>query len=237
MDLTTLLELQKIDYKIMDVEASIGDLPEKVNTLREKNSSMKNELQALKQDLSDVTSQKNNVEIETKVLYEKLKKYQEQVYNVTTNKEYDAISNEIENSEKAIEENETKILELLESEEQLTEKIKKMEESVKQAAEEFEEKEQLLKERIEKSKDRHQQLLAKRQTIAEKLDKRILTTYERIRNGRNGVALAEIKNYTCGECFATIPPQTVVEIRQMNRIILCETCGRILISTNSVHHS
>ena len=56
-----------------------------------------------------------------------------------------------------------------------------------------------------------------------------MNNYNRIRNGKNGIALSEVTSYTCGECFATIPAQTAVEVRMKSRIILCEVCGRILV--------
>ena len=128
MDLTKLLALQKIDYKILDVEASIGDLPEQVDVLRSKVVTSEKELEQAKKQLEDANLDKAMTESETKSLYEKLKKYQEQVYSVTTNKEYDAISSEIESTEHSIEQNETKVLELMEIEEKLAEQTKTIEE-------------------------------------------------------------------------------------------------------------
>ena len=61
------------------------------------------------------------------------------------------------------------------------------------------------------------------------LSRRVLSSYERIRKGRNGVAVASVDRNACGGCFTQIPPQTVVEIRRNARIILCESCGRILV--------
>jgi len=76
-------------------------------------------------------------------------------------------------------------------------------------------------------------LINQRKKIIEKINRPLLSNYERIRKGRNGTALAEVKNYTCSECFATIPAQTVVEVRKMNHLIPCESCGRILVYTNN----
>ncbi|MBN2011129.1 hypothetical protein JW960_17410 [candidate division KSB1 bacterium] len=233
MDLTKLLALQKIDYKILDVEASIGDLPDQVEILKEKVAASENDLEQSKHQLEDVSLEKAMTESETKSLYEKLKKYQEQVYNVTTNKEYDAISSEIERTELSIEQNETKVLELMEKEEKLNQQIKMIGEEVDTEKKDLHEKEEHLREKLDQNKDRLEALKTERQEITSTFPKPILATYERIRKGRNGVAIAEIKNYTCSECFATIPAQTVVEVRKMDQILLCETCGRILAATNN----
>ncbi len=64
-----------------------------------------------------------------------------------------------------------------------------------------------------------------------KIDERLLTAYNRIRsNVRNGLAVVTVKRNACGGCFNRIPPQRQFEIRQNKKIIVCEYCGRILVS-------
>ena len=64
-----------------------------------------------------------------------------------------------------------------------------------------------------------------------KIDERLLAAYARIRsNVRNGLAVVTVKRDACGGCFNRIPPQRQFEIRQNKKIIVCESCGRILVS-------
>ena len=61
--------------------------------------------------------------------------------------------------------------------------------------------------------------------------RRLLAAYSRIRqNVRNGLAVVTVKRDACGGCFNRIPPQRQVEIRQGKKIIICEYCGRILVT-------
>ena len=233
MDLSLVVKLQNIDYKIMDLESSIGDLPEQITNLKNKVDLVTNEISENNTKVTEYNSNKIKKEGEINSLNEKLKKYQEQVYNVTTNKEYDAISTEIENTEKAIELNETNILELLEAEDIIQTKLKEISETYDKDSIELKDKQNLLDNKTLQNKDKLITLTSERKTITEQLNYRIYATYERIRKGRNGVAVTEIKNYICRECFATIPAQTVVEVRKMDSIKLCETCGRILICANN----
>ena len=65
----------------------------------------------------------------------------------------------------------------------------------------------------------------------EVIDERLLSAYSRIRsNVRNGLAVVSIKRDACGGCFNRIPPQRQSEIRMGKKIIICEYCGRILVS-------
>ena len=61
------------------------------------------------------------------------------------------------------------------------------------------------------------------------VEDRLVKAYERIRNNmRNGIAIARIERDSCSGCFASIPPQRQIDIKQRKKIIVCEHCGRIL---------
>ena len=64
-----------------------------------------------------------------------------------------------------------------------------------------------------------------------KIDARLLAAYKRIRgNVRNGLAVVTVKRDACGGCYNRIPPQRQLDIRMSKKIIVCEYCGRILVS-------
>ena len=69
----------------------------------------------------------------------------------------------------------------------------------------------------------------RRGKIVRKITPRILSSYERIRKAKNGTAVAPVIRNACGGCFKSLPPQRILEIRQMDRMYLCEVCGRILV--------
>jgi len=237
MDLALLVKLQNVDKKIMKLESALGDIPKQVDDLKSKIITIENELSGYKDEFSQCDETKRKLEGNIQLLNVKLKKYREQVYSVTTNKEYDAISTEIEIKEKQIEDDETNVLELMEKEENLNEQIQQLEEQYIQRKTELEKKDKILKEKVTENEQELKLLTEEKQLFVEKIDKPLYSHYERIRKGRNGVALAEINKYTCEGCFATIPAQTVVEVRKMNLLLLCETCGRILVSVNKTINS
>jgi predicted nucleic acid-binding Zn-ribbon protein len=65
------------------------------------------------------------------------------------------------------------------------------------------------------------------------LRKPLLGAYHRILNGKDGLAVVYITRSSCGGCSTRIPPQRVMEIREMNQIRYCESCGRILVWDNA----
>jgi len=80
----------------------------------------------------------------------------------------------------------------------------------------------------------HYQLLSKIETQNKKIEDRLLNAFNRIRETyKNGLAVVTIERNSCGGCFAKIPPQRQLEIRQRKRIIQCEHCGRVLVDLES----
>ncbi|MBI5868870.1 MAG: bifunctional (p)ppGpp synthetase/guanosine-3',5'-bis(diphosphate) 3'-pyrophosphohydrolase, partial [candidate division Zixibacteria bacterium] len=62
-----------------------------------------------------------------------------------------------------------------------------------------------------------------------RLEAPLVAIYERVRKGKGSGAVVAVKNKACSGCFKTLPPQLVQEIRRAERIITCDSCGRILI--------
>ena len=76
-------------------------------------------------------------------------------------------------------------------------------------------------------------LEAKAEKAKVKIDERLLTAYNRIRRSvRNGLAVVTVTRDACGGCYNRIPPQRQVDVRQGKKLIVCEYCGRILVSDN-----
>lgn len=233
MDLFKLLELQEIDKRMMELESFKGDLPEQVENLKTKISVLSEDTSKSKEELAAVKKLNRAMEMDIRSLTDKLNKYQEQIYSVKTNKEYDAITVEIENFEMKVEDAELMGVELLEKEEKYTTEVEQLEKQILDLRQFLQEKELELQEKLNQTETEQKILLANRNEIISTIDYRLLATYERIRKGRNGIAIAEIENYTCQACYATIPAQTVMEVRKMDKLINCEVCGRILVTINN----
>jgi predicted nucleic acid-binding Zn-ribbon protein len=79
------------------------------------------------------------------------------------------------------------------------------------------------------TREEEETFLKKRELVTKGISRPILSTYDRIRKARGGVAIAMLKNGSCSECSSRIPPQRGLEIRMMDRLHFCEVCGRILV--------
>lgn len=228
--LERLVELQKVDQRLKQLEALRGDLPHQVELLKQDVNQMKDSLQEQKNQLQDFYKEKDLLELEVKDLESKQKKYQNQLYQVKNNREYDAVSMEIENVKETISNKETRIIELITLEEELQKSIAASEDEKGQVQERLSEKEDDLKKRLSQTEKQEKSLQKERDRLAKKFPPRILGTYQRIFNAKNGIAVVSVmRQGLCGGCFKNLPPQRVLEIREMKRMHLCEVCGRILV--------
>jgi len=228
-NLTSLLDLQKIDQKIQALEALRGDLPQQVEALKSELEGRESRLKEVEEQLAEATKNKFRLDNELQAQQERRETCRERLYAVTSNREYDAITVEIDTISESISETEDQILELLESQESLTSETLELQEAISDLKEELSSREEELKTKIAATEQEFGACASKRDNLIGAIRQSVLYQYERIRKGLGNSAVAVVHNSACGECFSAIPPQKCVEIRMMNELILCESCGRILV--------
>ena len=229
-----LVDLQEIDSRFDALQLQKGDLPmiiqEAEEDLESKLTDKKDNEESIKKGEAD----RRMFQLEIEASKAKLKQYEDQLYKVQTNKEYDAISLEIDTKKMEIKELENKILQSLEEEEEYKKNIEESGEEIKKLEGQLSEYKTELEEIIQHTKAEEAQLEKQREKILADMDKRYQRQYEKIRKAKGGLAVVPIKKNSCGGCFSAVPPQKIVEIREMNRLYTCEHCGRILVWTDNL---
>jgi predicted nucleic acid-binding Zn-ribbon protein len=223
------MELQNLDSKLDQLRSLRGDLPNQVERMHRdlEEAQRKQEEREVKRQAYQ--KEKGMIEVDVKALEGRQTKYQNQLFQVKTNREYDAVTLEIESVKQNIEMKESRLLELMDLEEDIKHAIEAGQSDIEKLSETLEERRLELDERMAKTEKDEIALCDKREKVLRNLTPRILATYERIRKAKNGFAVTPVVRNACGGCFKTLPPQRILEIRQMNRIQLCEVCGRILV--------
>ena len=228
--LQNLYELQRIDTEIDKIKTLRGELPLEVQDLEDEIAGLETRIENLKVELGELDKTSSTRKMDIKKAEEAIKKYSEQLDNVRNNREYDALSKEIEFQKLEIEPQEKRIREAQKAK---AEKEALMEESKKRYEDkvsDLEAKKGELNDIINETHKDEESLQIKSEELAATIDERLLTAYRRIRsNARNGLAVVTVDRDACGGCFNKIPPQRQLDIRSRKKIIVCEYCGRILI--------
>lgn len=231
--LKVLVELQRVDSQLFALEKAKGDLPHRVEELGDQNEQLSTLRQQTAEALAATQRNRRSAEGALQLAKEKKKKYENQLYAVKTNKEYDAVTTEIEATILEIDQTETTILEAIEEEEKLQKEVAGHDERLASLRHEYNEQQEILAKREAENSSAVQSLTAQREQLIVKLRRPVLNAYQRILNGKDGLAVVPITRGACGGCLTRIPPQRVMEVREMNQIFYCESCGRILIWDSS----
>ena len=226
--LRALISLQFIDSQIDQIEKLRGDLPEEIRDLRDEKEGLSTRIEKYKQEETQNQEDKKTSETGIKDAELLITRYEEQQLQVRNNREYDALTKEVETQKQRIEEAKKRIEEITQNEDGHKAVIEEAEARMKELDEILATKENDLQEVLDDTKQEQAHLEEKRSEAAQKVDARYLLAYERLR-GRlhDGRAVVPIERGAAAG-FA-VPPQRQVEIRQGNRIVACEHTGRIIV--------
>ncbi len=227
--LYALVELQEIDNRLDELKAERGDLPLIVEELENKYNQKKELLNEKNQALKNAKVKQKELELLIEEAKSKLSEFEEKLYQVKTNREYDAIMAETDSTKEKLETSEEELLTIHETIEKLEEEIKQLEEELEKIGAELEENRVELDKKLTATAEEENLLNHEREIIINKTDPEIIKTYELVRSARDGQGIARVENGVCGGCFSYIPPQKIVEVRKMEKIYTCEFCGRILV--------
>ncbi|MDE7305486.1 MAG: hypothetical protein K2N04_06195 [Alistipes sp.] len=226
-----LYELQRIDSKIDEINKVKGDLPLEVQDLEDELAGMQTRIDKINgeiEELNTLTKQRKRETDQAKIL---IANYKEQQNNVRNNREFDAITKEIEYQELEIELADKRLKEYAAGIKSKKLLLDEAETLGRERMADLEAKKNELQSIEEETRPQVTEFDAQAEKVKAKIDERLLTAYERIRrNVRNGLAVVTVKRDACGGCFNRIPPQRQVDIRQGKKIIICEYCGRILVA-------
>lgn len=228
--LKALYELQTIHTKIDKIRQVRGELPMEVADLEDEVAGLQTRIQKIKaelDDLEDAIVNRNNMIRDSKAA---IKKYEAQLNEVKNNREYDAITKEIEIQGLEIQVCEKKIKE---HGFEITNKTQAYEKSLadlEDRKKDLDVKKAELETITSETNKEEEELNVAAETASEHIEERLLIAYTRLRNNaKNGLGVVTIQRDSCSGCFNQIPPQRQLDIRQHKKIIVCEHCGRILI--------
>jgi uncharacterized protein len=226
--LGALMRLQQIDSQLDEIRRVRGDLPEEVRDLEDEIAGYEVRVRKFDEEIQAIN---DNIAARKQAIKDSeslIRKYEDQQSNVRNNREYDAITKEIELQRLEIQISEKKIKEGYYQIEQKNNEIAGTKQKLEERSKDLDSKNGELQVIVSESEEEERQLVAERDEAVKAIEDRLLTAYSRIRmNVRNGLAVVTVKRDACGGCFNTVPPQRQSDIASHKKIIVCEHCGRI----------
>ena len=230
--LKNLYELQTVDFEVDKIQILRGELPLEVQDLEDEVAGLETRIdkyQGAIKDLEKKVVERKGMIKESENL---IKKYKEQQMKVRNNREFDALSKEIEFQELEIELSEKRIGEHKVEVEEKKKSIEGSQNILSEKKKDLEIKKSELDEIVNDTQHEELELDKKSQELQKTIEPRLLTAYTRIReNVRNRLAVVTVERNACHGCYNKIPPQRQMDVASRKKIIVCEYCGRILVDT------
>jgi uncharacterized protein len=227
--LEALVKLQSIDTELDELKKLRGDLPDEVQDLEDEIEGYKTRLTRHEAELKDIEEGNKKHKENIKEAEKLIKKYSEQQKNVRNNREFDAITKEVELQELEIQICEKKIKEGKDSVGQKKDEIEKTTNLIKERGEHLDNKKKELNDIMAESHEEEKRLLGEREKATKKIEDKLLKYYERLRGSlSNGLAVVRVVRGAAEGCNIVIPPQKIAEIREKKKIVIDEHSGRIL---------
>ena len=224
-------QLYRLQSRILFVRESERKRDTVPADLQEVDREYKDKVQAvseLRARLSQAELERRKAEGELADLRERLKKYQTQLRNVQSSREYSAALNEIDGVEKSIRGTEDRFLELEEEIEQNRTDLDAREKNLPTETEQHEEKlkdwraeQRVINDELSKAKEEIAQLEAT-------IPPRDRAEFHRLVDKKHGLAVVLAVGGSCSACHVKIRPAAMQILKQGREIVYCDSCKRIL---------
>lgn len=231
-DLIKLLNAQEIDLEIDHLMRSKKEYPKQMEALKKEIEDIRQTVDEKEKRFQEIEKNRLTIESEIEAEREIFDKKGKRLLETKNNKEYTAVHNEIELARERIDSLETEDLELMTEQDTLAPEIKELKKNQRVTKKTNTEKIKVIQKNFSSIETDIAGFEDKKQKELNNIDNsRGLTIYNRLRKGKSGIAVTRVdkEKLTCRGCFKQLPPQKVLEIRRAQKIILCESCGRILV--------
>jgi predicted nucleic acid-binding Zn-ribbon protein len=233
--LDSLAKLQSIDSELDELIKIRGALPEEVGDLEDEITGYETRIEKFNSEIErqneEISTNKMGIQNANKLIL----KYGEQQNNVRNNREYDALTKEVELQQLEIQICEKKIREAQVIIDQKNEEISGTKSLMEERQKDLIGKKKELANIVSESEEEEKKLNTDREKASKPIEERLLKSYNKIRqNARNGLAVVSVKRDACGGCFNIVPPQRQAEVKERKKLIVCEHCGRIFADVEDI---
>jgi uncharacterized protein len=225
-----LIQMQQFDDKITERNILMKDLPKELNGLRTALEETQIKSDEAAQELENNKKDQKLKELEISSNNEKAAKYKHQLLTIETNKEYKALNSEITHLEDKNSKIDDELIEMMEIEVQMKTTAEEAVKKHNKAQEELAANEKRLEDKIEAVKKETDEIRAERNTLATaNLSTSLIKRYGSLIKTKNRKAIVFNSGNSCSGCGFHLRPQLVIEINTGEKIVNCESCGRMLV--------
>ncbi len=227
-DIQNLIELQSIDLKVYKIDEKMNEGFIGIEEKGQEIATNKKSIFDYKEQLELADKRRQELESTISDEQERIKDRQTKLMNIQTNREYQSILKEIEDTKHSNKQNEDELLVLIEQLESMEKKIIEVSQKCADDEATLEAEKKTIKDAATKLETAKKKIIKARTTQAKKVEEKHLRRYETLKERRNGLAVAGVIQGVCQGCNMNIPPQMFNELLREDAILSCPTCNRMM---------
>lgn len=227
-EIKKLMEVQEIDYRVYNLNQQKNEKPEQIQKIKNELEEKKKKFLALDAKFKDLQLKKKDRELNLASKEENIKKTQGQLYQLKSNKDYQAKLTEIASLKADVSILEEDVLMVMGEIEEATGKLQEEKKNIANEEKLSQAAEAKVVEEVKNIDIEIQALIDKRGILIKGVDKSVFDRYETLLASRAGLAITFVKDGSCGACHMRVNHQTINEIKMYKGLVFCESCSRIL---------
>jgi len=227
-NLSPLIELQKLDLRIMEITEQRRKIPDRLHAVEAPLREAKQSLHETSSAIDALVKERRSHEKDVEAQDAHTDKMRARLSELKTNKEYQAHLFELQMANKKKTEIEDKVLACMEKIEQLQQAVKEAQEKARAVEQAFLKEKQVLDELDRKLAEELVGLESQQQDRSAQVEPGLLARYTKLKASRKDQALAAIKGGMCSGCRLQIPPQLIAEVKRSQDLHTCPYCHRML---------
>ena len=225
--------LQEILSDKFTIQREIEELPRTLATKKELVSRLKKSFVEKNEKYEETRKRVAELRVRLQEAEADREKYESQMDQITTAREYDALEKEIRDAS----EREQQFRRELQREEKDLEdqrlRLEREEAMISSQEEELEEERAKIDSETSEREARLGELEEREQNTIPGLDEELLFKFERIIRSKEGEGIVPIRNGVCTGCQMILPNQFVNDVRSADEILFCPYCSKVVFYTES----
>ncbi len=223
-----LKEIHRLRRYTTDLHKRLDQLPRRQQELQDIVAHHEKKLADVHTHVKQLKVRSHQDDVTLKSTGDQIKKYEGQLNQIMSKKEFDALKHEIDHAKEQASQLEDRILTTLTEIDEQNAQVPQLEQAVKQAKQDlaaFEAESKVRRTELMAEDEKVKQQLAETENSLPAGDLRV--TYERLTRQRGDDAFSSVRAKTCQACYMEVTNQQANELL-MGKFVLCKNCGRIM---------
>lgn len=223
-----LIHLQELDTEIKDTSIFLENIPRQIEAINKKKEDSFQIVTQSKDKLAQNQKRRRDLESEVNDIKTRISRFNLQLNDVKTNIEYKSLLKEIDEAQQKVNEMEDEIINEMLIADEIEEEIKEADRKYREVEKEFSKEYVILEQKQKESEAKINALNQEKEKLINKIPADQTRLYLKIFNSKNGIPLSPVTGEFCSLCHMRVRPQVLNELKENEKLILCENCGRIL---------